>query len=178
MVKNRRQNVAYKIRRIQQGTSDNQDKVKEVRDLFSVLIKKSADTALILQAVQNAVCDNITTNSNLVPMALPCGFDADEANLLTYNLGLYISKGESGTVYLSWSRQMFDTDIEHWCQMLHEAGHEGLLNEEFERLKRYNPENKLDLIFTSSEEDANKMAEVLGKNAYCVFKDAVYLLSL
>ena len=171
----RRQNIAYKIRRIQY---ESPNKIEETKALFSELIQRSAETAEILQAVQDTVCDNICTNSNLVPMVLPAGFTPEEANKLTYRFGLYISQGESGTIYLSWSRQMFDADIEHWCEMLHEAGHQGTIDDEFRRLSRYHPENKLQLIFTSCEQDANRIAEALGENAYCVFKDAVYLLSL
>ena len=171
----RRQNIAYKIRRIQH---ESPNKIEETKALFSELIQKSAETAEILQAVQDTVCDNICTNSNLVPMLLPAGFTAEEANKLTSRFGLYISQGGSGTIYLSWSRQIFDADIERWCEMLHEAGHQGTIDEEFKRLERYHPENKLKLIFTSCEQDVNKMAEILGENVYCVFQDAVYLLSL
>ena len=173
----KRINVAYYIREIQKSDLGPFDKVLEVKKVFAPLFQKQPENAEILHAVENTVCDNIGNFSNLVPMALPYGYAADEANLITYKLGFYIGQGGSGTVYLSWNSSMEERDIENMCTRLYDAGHEGLICEEFDRLNRLFPDNHLQLLFASGE-DAKAIAEFMEKNAYTVFKDAIYLLSI
>ena len=173
----KRSNVAYYIRRIQKSDLDPDDKILEVKKIFAPLIRTQVANAELLHAVKNTVCDNIHTVSNMVPMALPSGYTADEANLITYKFGFYIGQGGSGTVYLSWNSTIEEREIESMCVRLHDAGHDGIIYEEFERLNRLFPDNHLQLIF-ASEEDAKLIAEFMSRNAYIIFKDAIYLLSV
>lgn len=169
-----------KIREIQHSQSF--DKIRDVKELFNNLYQFSS---FFLQAAQKAVCDNIESSANIVPIDLS-GLDFDQAQQLANSLNFGLVQGGSGTTYLSWSKKLFsDKDEKHEddhdffakiSERLHDSGRKGLLSEEFEILKKSYPERDFKLVFGTFSQ-AQKNGIDLQKKAYCIFEDAIYLLS-
>jgi len=168
--------LSYDIRKIQQSTSTK--KIKEVQETFREVILDCAslkETA-ILRTICKIIQNNINGCLSVDDFSMPEGISFEEARFIAGKYGLRVTQGGSGAIYLSWSPSLDDLDAQSMCNRLHEAGRQGIIYEEFDRLNRYFPEKKLELLF-KSRRDSEHIAIVQGKYAYPVFEDAVYLLS-
>ena len=162
------------LREIQ--NSESSSKVHDVHRLFGSLVADCVREIMVLEAIGQVVCESISSPRNFDELVLPKGVSLEFAKIVGRKYGIRISEGGSGTIYISWNRSLDEEEIEKLCARLHEAGHEGLIYEEFDRLKALFPERKLQLLFTTRQ-DAERTARILGKKAYPVFKGAIYLLS-
>ena len=167
-------NISNKIRKIQ--NSESQNKVREVQEIFGELISDCVEEITLLHIISKVVQDNINGVQNFDDFVLPKEVSYEKARAIGLKYGIRITQGGSGTIYLSWSRTLNEADAESICQTLYEAGHNGLLYEEFERLNSYFPEKHMELLFKSRKE-AERLGLLHGKYTYPVFEDAVYLLS-
>ena len=141
---------AVKIREIQH--SDSSDKLRDAKELFMF-------AELFLQSAKKAVCDNIELVGNIVPIDMPTGKDFSQAQKFAHSFNLGLVKGESGMVYLSWSTSIFDLEsasnaeenkfFNGIIKRLYDAGHQGVLAEEFKKLQSSYPQKDFKLVFGS-----------------------------
>ena len=162
------------LRNIQNSESYN--KVDHVHEIFGELISDCIDEIRVLQVISKIACKSIDGPQNFDELILPRGVSLEFGKNIGRKYGINISEGGSGTIYISWNRSLDEEEVEQLCNRLHEAGHKGLIYEEFDRLKALFPERKLELCFTTHQ-DAERKARLLDKKAYPVFKGAIYLLS-
>lgn len=166
-------NLSYKIRKIQ--NSESESKVRDVQSIFDNLISNCIKEICLLRTISKVVSSNVEGIQNFDDFALPKGISYEDAQVIGARYGLKIIQGGSGTIYLSWSRSLEESEEESLCKRLYEAGHNGIIDVEFNRLKNLFPEKKLELLFTSGV-NAERKAKMLEKRAYPIYEDTIYLL--
>lgn len=170
-------NISAIIRKIQR--TDNLDKKSVVASVFDELQKMYPSKAEILQTVKEAVCDNIDGPANFVPFYISSDSDYELMNKFLAKFGLNLVKGESGSLYISWSKQLAEEnedELKRILHDLHDVDDHNLLYEVFKIFEIAYPEKQLQLVF-GDEFKAKKNALYLNKQAYCIYDGAVYLLA-